>query len=103
MKYRPGYPEVFESAEEAKKWVKDFVDWYNYDHKHSGIKFQTPNDRHTGEVTKKAVRRAEVYEQAKKRNPERWGSRKTRNWGLPHEVWLNPDNSGCDKANKVAA
>ena len=30
-------------------WVKKFVHWYNYNHHHSGIKFLTPHQRHSGQ------------------------------------------------------
>ena len=103
MKYRPGYPEVFASLEEAKAWVSEFVTWYNKEHKHSGIKFQTPYDRHTGKASEKAGKRAEVYQKAKEQHPERWGSRSTRNWQLPVEVWLNPEQSGDQETEKLAA
>ena len=49
MKYRPKYPfEGFCSIEEARKWVRKFVDWYNNAHLHSGINFITPYQRHHG-------------------------------------------------------
>ncbi|WOG26764.1 IS3 family transposase [Endozoicomonas sp. 8E] len=102
MKYRPGYPNHFSSLESARKWVYGFVNWYNMEHKHSGIKFQTPYDRHTGKAQKRVLNRERVYRKAKEQHPERWGSRETRNWQLPVEVWLNPERSEnqqhCDLA-----
>ncbi|MCL6271007.1 hypothetical protein M3P05_13835 [Sansalvadorimonas sp. 2012CJ34-2] len=102
MKYRPGYPNHFASLESAREWVHGFVNWYNLEHKHSGIKFQTPRDRHTGQDQKKVMRREDVYRKAKEQHPERWGSRDTRNWQLPAEGWLNPERSDnqqhCDLA-----
>jgi putative transposase len=42
-KYRPNYPaKSFESVEQARKWTWNFVQWYNHQHKHSGLKFVTP-------------------------------------------------------------
>jgi transposase InsO family protein len=35
--------------ETACQWVTAFVDWYNHRHRHSGIKFVTPNQRHCGD------------------------------------------------------
>ena len=49
MKYRPEYPSrPFASLEEARAWVAAFVEWYNTQHLHSGIRFVTPDDRHHG-------------------------------------------------------
>ncbi len=90
MKYRPEYPaKPFDTMTEAREWVLQFARWYNHEHKHSALKFVTPNERHTGEEKAVMARRKEVYEAAKAKHPERW-SRDTRNWDLPEEVWLNP-------------
>ena len=49
LKYRPGFPrKPFSSLDEARRWVADFVAWYNGEHLHSGIRYVTPNDRHEG-------------------------------------------------------
>jgi transposase InsO family protein len=90
LKYCPHYPtRPFADLEEARKWVKDFVRWYNTQHLHSGIKFVTPEQRHYGEDTRILEKRKQIYEAAKKRNPERW-SGNTRNWEVIKSVRLNP-------------
>ncbi len=49
LKYCCKYPsDPFDSLESARKWVHDFVLWYNNDHCHSNIKFVTPLARHQG-------------------------------------------------------
>jgi putative transposase len=90
LKYCPGYPsKPFESIAAAQVWVKKFVDWYNGVHLHSGIKFVTPNDRHTGKDKKMLRVRELVYKKAKKKQPNRW-SKDIRNWDMINEVELNP-------------
>lgn len=90
-KYRPNYPrKPFESVEQARTWTQQFVQWYNQQHKHSGLKFVTPAQRHAGDADAILRRRELVYEAAKQRRPERW-SGATRNWKLKDEVWLNPE------------
>ena len=89
-KYRPDYPSrPFASQEEACLWVTSFVDWYNHRHRHSGIKFVTPHQRHNGDAEEICRQRAVVYERARQRNPRRW-SRSTRCWRQPEVVWINP-------------
>ena len=89
-KYRPDYPRrPFASVEEACLWVASFVDWYNHRHRHSGIKFVTPQQRHSGQAVAICRHRAHVYEQARQQNPRRW-SRSTRCWHQPEVVWINP-------------
>ena len=50
----------------------------------------TPHQRHSGEDEGIREQRAAVYESAKERTPERW-SKNTRDWSIPHKVYLNPD------------
>ena len=90
-KYRPEYPENgFVDIAAAREWVLRFVRWYNQKHRHSGLKFLTPMQRHEGIGTDILEARKRVYEQARRKNPSRW-SRDIRNWQLPEEVWLNPE------------
>jgi len=91
LKYHYSYPEKpFESLQAARIWVDGFVNWYNDDHRHSSIKFVTPNQRHTGLDKELLRKRKEVIEQAKKNYPERWNGRKTRNLNAIERVYLNP-------------
>ncbi len=89
-KYRPEYPQAgFESLEAAREWVLAFVRWYNQEHRHSGIRYVTPAERHRGEDKAILAARDQVYQAARERHPERWtGS--PRNWEPVGEVWLNP-------------
>ncbi len=90
LKYRPDYPDKpFASLEKAREWVLRFVDWYNREHRHSGIRFVTPAQRHDGEEIDLLARREEVYEAARLRHPNRW-SRKCRDWSPVETVELNP-------------
>ena len=91
LKYRPEYPSApFESLEASEAWVGEFVQWYNFEHRHSGILFVTPSSRHYREDILILEKRKEVYEEAKQKNPIRWASGKTRNWEPISEVTLNP-------------
>lgn len=91
-KYRPDYPyQGFEAIKQAREWVLKFVSWYNHEHRHSGIKFVTPHQRHTGQDEQVLARRTKIYEKAKLQNPERW-SGNTRDWSRTEQVWLNPND-----------
>lgn len=92
LKYAPTYPsKAFESITAAREWVYDFVHWYNDEHRHSAIRFVTPNQRHRTEDQAILAQRDEVYKAARRENPKRW-SGDTRNWDHVAEVWLNPTN-----------
>ena len=75
--------------------VLDFVDCYNHRHRHSGVKFVTPHQRHNGEAEKICEHRGRVYEQARELYPRRW-SRSTRSWRQPGVVWINPFSHPAD-------
>jgi len=50
LKYHPGFPDKpFGSLQEAREWVAGFQHWYNEVHRHSALKFVTPDQRHCGE------------------------------------------------------
>lgn len=89
LKYCPQYPnKPFAIIEEAKKWVGEFVQWYNREHLHSGINFVTPESRHNLEDKSILESRKNIYNIAREKNPNRW-SRETRNWQHVAKVKLN--------------
>ncbi|PNM27222.1 hypothetical protein A6J66_000590 [Yersinia enterocolitica] len=91
LKYVPSWPEKgFATLEDARAWVEGFVSWYNEEHRHRGIRYVTPGQRHRGEDVALLEKRKSVYEAAKMRTPHRW-SGQTRNWSWQDEVWLNPE------------
>jgi putative transposase len=93
LKYRPGFPrKPFSSLEDARRWVADFVAWYNDEHLHSALRYVTPNDRHERRDVAILAKRRTVYGAAKKRTPRRWTG-DTRNWTPIGNVTLNPERS----------
>ena len=91
LKYCPQWPSNgFSSLELAREWVDNFVCWYNRDHRHSGIRYVTPCERHEGKDKEVLENRDKVYKLAREKNPMRW-SKKTRNWGFIKSVELNPE------------
>ena len=102
LKYTPAYPsKPFESMGAARQWVQTFVVWYNESHRHSGLKFVTPMQRHRGEDVAILEERKRVYEAAKALKPERW-SGDIRNWTPVGEVWLNPPRKKAEKAVEIS-
>ena len=90
LKTRPSYPDKpFENIEAASQWVAGFVTWYNEQHRHSGISFVTPAQRHAGAHEAILAHRDRVYAKARDRHPERWTGA-TRNWDPQTIVRLNP-------------
>jgi putative transposase len=89
-KYRPGYPpDGFAALGDAREWMLAFVRWYNQEHRHSAIRYVTPEQRHDGRDKTILADRDRLYKQARDNAPSRW-SGPTRNWDPVGAVWLNP-------------
>jgi putative transposase len=103
LKYRPNYPgKPFADLKSARNWVQGFADWYNYEHRHSAIRFVTPAQRHVGEDIQILANRDQVYLKAKSENPLRW-SGNIRNWEPIKEVYLNPEKQKTESEEDKAA
>ena len=99
-KYRPEFPvKGFDSLDEARAWAAEFVRWYNVDHRHSGIRYVSPQQRHAGDDKAILAARHELYLQARQAHPARW-SGNTRDWSHVGAVTLNPER---DTVVSVAA
>lgn len=91
-KYHHSWPkDGFKNIADAREWVTNFVNWYNKIHKHSGIKYVTPEERHNGLDNELLANRRKTYLQAQQANPSRWRSN-IRNWDYINEVSLNPES-----------
>lgn len=90
-KYRPEFPERgFDDLAAARRWAAGFVHWYNVEHRHSGIRYVSPAQRHAGQDVAILAARGAVYTRAREHNPARW-SRGTRDWSPITVVTLNPE------------
>jgi transposase InsO family protein len=90
-KYRPEFPaKGFADLEAARTWAAGFVHWYNVDHRHSGIGYVSPAQRHAGDDHAILAARHALYTKARERNPARWSGH-TRNWSAIGPVTLNPE------------
>lgn len=90
MKYRPTYPGRFGSYEDARAFCRDFFDWYNNDHRHSGIAMMTPSDVHHGRAADILAARQRTLDAAYAANPERFVRGRPTVKPLPDKVWINP-------------
>jgi putative transposase len=93
LKYRPEFPQRFENIEHAREFCRDFFDWYNHEHRHSGIGLMTPAAVHYGQAKELHAARARVLEAAYARNPERFVHRPPVPPALPTAAWINKPNT----------
>ncbi len=89
--YRPEFSaQGFADLDATRTWAARFVGWYNVDHRHSGIRYVTPAQRHAGEDHAILAARHALYAQARELTPARWSGR-TRNWTPTGAVTLDPE------------
>jgi putative transposase len=89
LKYRPEFPDRFDSIEHARAFCRTFFDWYNHSHRHSGIGLMTPAAVHDGRATELHAQRARVLEAAYAATPERFVRRPPTPPELPTAAWIN--------------
>lgn len=90
MKYRPDFPDRFGSFEDAHGFCGAFFDWYNREHRHSGIAMMTPEMVHYGRAEIVAERREKVLTEAFNAHPERFVKGMPTARMIPQAVWINP-------------
>ena len=89
FKYRPVFPRRFDSIGHARDFAGDFFDWYNHDHRHSGIGLHTAYDVHHGLAEGVRAQRANVLTDAYATHPERFVRGTPEPPTLPDTVWIN--------------
>jgi putative transposase len=89
LKYRPEFPERFDSIEQAREFCRGFFHWYNHQHRHSGIGLMTPAAVHHGRAQELHAARHRVLEAAYARKPERFVHRSPVPPSLPTAAWIN--------------
>lgn len=89
LKYCPEFPERFGSIQDARSFCQYFFNWYNKEHRHSGIALMTPEQVHYGMVDRVYQNRAAVLSEAFIRNPIRFKGKIPVPKKLPEAVWIN--------------
>lgn len=90
LKYRPDFPDVFGSIQDARVWARSFFHWYNNEHCHSSLALLTPADVHYGRAAAVLEQRHAVMMAAYQRHPERFVNGPPKGVTLPTAVWINP-------------
>ena len=89
LKYRPGFPTRFDSIEQARAFCREFFDWYNRRHRHSGIGLMTPAAVHHGHAQALHADRARILAAAYATSPERFVRGLPQPPTLPTAAWIN--------------
>lgn len=87
LKNRVLYPEKFNSIEDAKKFTERFVEWYNFEHKHSELNYLSPYEVHENIHTDILRKRNELLKKNRETNPSRHGGLQ-KTYSIPEVVEL---------------
>jgi putative transposase len=89
LKYHSTYPKIITTIEEARHYLRDWFNWYNNEHRHSGIAMLSPVDVHTGRHKKVLANRQKALNEAYKKHPERFPKGCPKIQKLDRAVWIN--------------
>ena len=89
LKYHPVFPGRFGCIEDARGFCRVFFDWYNNEHRHTGIGLMTPQMVHYGLAEDVRKAREEVLKRAYDAHPERFVRKVPCAPQLPEAAWIN--------------
>jgi putative transposase len=100
LKYCPRFPDRFASIHDARAFCRSFFDWYNNEHKHSGIALLTPADVYFDRTQQVLEQRTRTLDAAYRAHPERF-NRPPLPPSLPPAVWINPPKSSNQEGSLI--
>ena len=88
LKYCPSFPKRFANIAAARTFCGGFLDYYNTEHRHSGIGLHTPADVHFGLAEVVREKRQGVLDAAYAAMPERFRT-PPQAPRIPEVFWIN--------------
>ncbi len=89
LKYCPAFPGSFGSIQDARTFCSSFFEYYNHEHRHSGIGLHTAASVHYGTATAIRELRQQTLDVAYAANPDRFSNRRPTPPKLPTVAWIN--------------
>jgi putative transposase len=103
LKYAPVFPDRFGSLQDARVFMDEFTQYYNHEHRHTGIGLHTPADVHYGLTNAVDQARQAALATARAANPERFSTTSTpKILNLPEVAWINPPIQAPETTDPVA-
>jgi putative transposase len=102
LKYRPDFPARFGSLEDARAHCQRFFQWYNSEHRHSGIGLMSPHAIHYGTAQALQAQRTQTLQLAFADKPLRFKGRMPQPPTLPTAAWINPPRETTSRENHTA-
>jgi len=96
LKYCPSFPETFGCVLNARDFCREFFNFYNNQHYHSGIGLLTPASVHYGNANVVREKREQVLLEAYTSHPERFVKKVPVPPELPNAVWINAPKNDAE-------
>jgi len=87
LKYCPQFPQRFGSIQDARSFCQTFFNWYNKEHRHSGVALMTPEQVHY--KMDKQILQQRSQADAFQKNPNRFKGKMPVPKSLPPAAWIN--------------
>ena len=98
LKYRPDFPDRFDSIQDARAFCVRFFAWYNEEHRHSALGLMTPGMVHWGQSELIRQQRQVVLDAAYQAHPERFVRKPPSPPEIQQEVWINKPQASEEKS-----
>jgi putative transposase len=89
LKYHSTFPKEFPSIYDAKGYLRNWFEWYNNEHRHSGIQMLRPIDVQRGRSEEVLKKRQDVLTNAFEKNPQRFPKGRPEVKPLDEAVYIN--------------
>lgn len=93
LKYCPQFPQRFGAIQDARAFCRDFFNWYNKIHHHTGIALMTPEQVHYGLSGQIYRQREAVLQAAFRKNQNRFKNKIPVPQSVPKAAWINPPST----------
>jgi putative transposase len=103
MKYRPEFPDRFGCIQDSRAFCQQFFQWYNEEHRHSGIALLTPAVVHFGETQAVLANRQVVLDAAYQAHPDRFVRRRQNRCPCPRRFGSTSPSRRANRQPKVVS
>ncbi len=72
LKYHSRFPAFFDSIQDSESYLSSWFQWYNHEHRHTGLNLHTPASVHFEKVAAVVEHRQKIMDEAYAMNPYRF-------------------------------
>jgi len=97
LTYQQCFPRRFGCSADAKAFCRQFFDWYNHEHHHTGVGLMTPDQVHYRKADAVHAARQKTLDRACRDNPERVVNKPPKPPAKPTAAWVKPPSRRAER------